>query len=136
LVSNSKVAEVTVEDPNDDFQEMRDLCDVQYLLTQKAFVGVIAPVEKEALESIRKKFKLNKRQIRRCCEIILLSRLDPSDEEAVTDYRLYVKQRIYLQNQDVLEDMESEERIRKLRETYDAVVEDYKELLAKVVKVL
>ena len=43
-----------------------------------------------------------------------------------------MKQRIYAQNKEVLENMEGKEVKEKLQLTYDAVLGDYVELLEKI----
>ncbi len=60
LLDRKDVAEITVEDPNDDFQDMRDLCDVRLLLESKVFHGLSPPIDLEHLEKVRKQFKLSK----------------------------------------------------------------------------
>lgn len=50
----------TVEDPNDDFQDLRDKCDLRYLLEQKAFGGLTLPVAPQISRELAVKFKLSK----------------------------------------------------------------------------
>lgn len=57
---DGKVAEITVEDPNDDFQGMRDVSDVKGLIKSGAFEGCKGSVESVVVEKYRKEFKLNK----------------------------------------------------------------------------
>jgi histone acetyltransferase 1 len=59
-VADANVVEVTVEDPNDDFQGMRDVCDVKRLISKGAFEGMSGSVEGGVMETYRKEFKLNK----------------------------------------------------------------------------
>lgn len=59
-MANASVKEITVEDPNDEFQMLRDKNDVQNLLLNNAFKNVKAPLSKLFLKSITDKFKLCK----------------------------------------------------------------------------
>jgi histone acetyltransferase 1 len=68
----------------------------------------------------------------RCIEILLLKRLKKWDAEAVREYRLFVKKRIYKKNKEVLEDMDLGDRINKLQQTFELVEEDYLEIITKL----
>jgi histone acetyltransferase 1 len=70
--------------------------------------------------------------MRRCAEIVMLSKLNHGDAAQVKEYRLWVKKRIYLQNKEALEDFEKQVRIEKLDETYRALVGDYQELVERL----
>lgn len=48
----------TVEDPNEEFSDMRDKNDFRHLLNDKAFDGLKAPVPKKIIKELRKKYKL------------------------------------------------------------------------------
>jgi histone acetyltransferase 1 len=58
--SNNLLLLLIVEIPNDSFEAIRDKNDLLYLREQKAFEGLVAPVDKNTIDSIRRKFKLNK----------------------------------------------------------------------------
>ncbi|KAJ3205576.1 histone acetyltransferase 1 [Dinochytrium kinnereticum] len=88
----SDVVDFGVEDPNDDFSDLRDLCDFRMLKERDAFAGLKAPVGKDEIEEVRKRTKLSK---------------------------------------EVLMTMEPDERKEKLAETYQAVVEGYRNVLLK-----
>lgn len=60
--------------------------------------------------------------------------LDKSNIQDYKAYQMLVKKRIYVQNQDVLEDMPKDERNSKIHEVYVAVEGDYHEILAKISK--
>ncbi|PHH91409.1 hypothetical protein CDD83_607 [Cordyceps sp. RAO-2017] len=85
--------EFTVEDPNESFDDLRDVCDLAYLRTVPQFdalsldtsvsipeSGSIPPliVGGNALESIRRKTKIAPRQFARVLEMHLMSRLPAS----------------------------------------------------------
>lgn len=47
-----------MEDPNEEFSDMRDKNDFRHLLNDKAFDGLKAPVPKKTIKDLRKKYKL------------------------------------------------------------------------------
>ncbi|KAI8075456.1 acyl-CoA N-acyltransferase [Gilbertella persicaria] len=127
--SRTEICEITVEDPNEEFSDMRDKNDIRYLLEHEAFKGLKAPVSAEKIEQLCSIFKLTNRQTQRCIEMYLLSNVNKLNEEEYKAYRLQVKKRLYSFNFDVLREMEEEERKDKLHQTYLAVEEDYHRLL-------
>ncbi|CDH48914.1 histone acetyltransferase type b catalyticsubunit [Lichtheimia corymbifera JMRC:FSU:9682] len=132
LMTRSEIKEITVEDPNEEFSDMRDKNDFRHLLNDKAFDGLKAPVPKKTIKDLRKKYKLTERQIQRCIEMYLLSKVNKLNREDYKAFRLQVKQRLYLFNLDALQDMEPTEKKEKLHQTYEGVVEDYHRLLEMV----
>ncbi|RIA88041.1 acyl-CoA N-acyltransferase [Glomus cerebriforme] len=131
VLSNLRIKELSVEIPNDSFEAIRDKNDLLYLREQKAFEGLVAPVDKKIIDSIRRKYKFNKRQLLRCLEIELLRKLNKTDAAAYKAYRLQVKERLYNWNKEVLKDIDRAERIEKLKETFEALVGEYQEILLK-----
>ncbi|GBB87356.1 hypothetical protein RclHR1_01380018 [Rhizophagus clarus] len=131
VLSNSRIKELAVEIPNDSFEAIRDKNDLLYIREQKIFEGLVAPVDKNTIDSIRRKYKLNKRQLLRCLEIELLRKLNKSDAAAYKAYRLQVKERLYNWNKEILKDVDRAERIEKLEETFKGLVEEYQEILLK-----
>lgn len=65
--------------------------------------------------------------------MILLLKLDPSNEPVARAYRLAVKRRLYLFNKDTLSQLEEQEKKDKLQETYESVVDSYRRLTEKFV---
>lgn len=96
--SRPEVCEITVEDPNEEFADMRDKNDLRNLVGHAAFKDLKAPVSEETIEELRKSYKLTNRQLQRCMEIYLLSNLNKLNEEDYKSYRLQVKKRLYLFN--------------------------------------
>ncbi|OBZ83912.1 Histone acetyltransferase type B catalytic subunit [Choanephora cucurbitarum] len=127
--SRLDVCEMTVEDPNEEFSDMRDKNDIRYLLEHKALNGLKAPVSAEKIEELCSTFKLTNRQTQRCIEMYLLSNVNKLNSEEYRQYRLQVKARLYTFNFDVLRDMNEEERKERLHQTYLGVEEDYHRLL-------
>ncbi|KAJ3210828.1 histone acetyltransferase 1 [Clydaea vesicula] len=131
------VAEVTVEEPNDTFQELRDKLDCRMLLPLfNKLVKLnesLLPLDDDFLLKIQKKFKLSKKQARRCTEILLLKCLqDSKNLDQIDKFRLFVKRRIYFVNKDCLHDMDKEERIAKIQEVYLNLKDDYEEIIHKL----
>ncbi|KAI8075267.1 acyl-CoA N-acyltransferase [Gongronella butleri] len=126
-----EVCEITVEDPNDSFCDMRDKCDLRHLVSSGALNDVAIPVTRDIIEPLQHKFKLTSRQIQTCIELHLLAQLNKSDKKAYKAYRLQVKQRLYKFNYDALQDMEEEEMQDKLHQTYMGVEQDYQRILER-----
>lgn len=89
-----------------------------------------------------------KRQFQRLTEMLILLHLDPLDAEALKAYRLQVKERLYRFNfvsndygllccclfisypfQEVLVQLDKQERFEKLEETFQNVCDDYARIL-------
>jgi len=62
-------------------------------------------------------------------EMLILRRLDPNDDASLKAYRLQVKERLYRFNFEILITIEKEERLDKLEETFQSVVEGYQHIL-------
>jgi histone acetyltransferase 1 len=91
---------------------------------------VTLPVDRQWVERTRREYKIAPRQFDRCVEMALLHSFHgaaPSRE-----YRLFVKQRLYQRNYEVLKDMEMPEQRDKLATTYDRLTEDYQRIISKV----
>jgi histone acetyltransferase 1 len=120
VIGRPEVAELTVEDPAEAFEDLRDRNDLRYLVAQgvpedPSFLdgvgaGTRGPRAKwEA--AVRKKHKIagvsgrtgtratglirSQRQFDRLLEMLLLRQLDRKDPEKVKNYRLQVKARLY-----------------------------------------
>jgi len=91
-----EVLDITVEDPSEGFQRMRDCVDAGNCLKLASFShdallrGFSYDMELEA----REKLKLNRRQSRRVYEILRLKATDHSNGQQYKAYRLDVKRRL------------------------------------------
>ncbi|EIW85488.1 acyl-CoA N-acyltransferase [Coniophora puteana RWD-64-598 SS2] len=203
VLADPTIAELTVEDPAEAFEDLRDVCDLRELTADARFMdeafspaplvtsetapadefaplaegesapadasgkaprqrtkvrpapaGVPAsmaasgsvglkgkgkgkgrmgpPVDKAWAEKWRKDLKIAGRQFNRLVEMLILRQLEPADERA---YRLHVKERLYRFNFEQLAQIEKQERLEKLEETYQSVKEDYMRILAGVRRV-
>ncbi|CAG8464272.1 1734_t:CDS:2, partial [Racocetra persica] len=132
FLADPRIKDITVEDPSDKFQEIRDKNDIRFLRENKALEGLKAPVDRNVFNELQKKYKLNKRQMARCIEIELLRNLNKTDPVAYKAYRLQVKQRLYLWNEDILRQLDRAERIQKLEETFKGLEEDYHSIILQL----
>ncbi|KAI9142517.1 acyl-CoA N-acyltransferase [Paraphysoderma sedebokerense] len=147
LLSRSDVAQITVEDPNDEFQKLRDICDLKYL-EKKGGLDAI-PVEDgeqkttdwsshvvkfQRVKALIKWLKLSQRQAERIYEMAVLYHLVQrsayiKNSESRRRYRLMVKGRIYRHNKEVLDGLDISERFEKVHETWGNVEEEYEEIV-------
>jgi len=172
IMTHPAISELSVEDPAEAFEDLRDRNDLQMLLANEQFMkegfgtgGVTAshgggrvqkakshirstpmgvsggtkrpgkmgpPVDKAWFEKWRKDLKLASRQFHRLVEMLIMLHLDPADARSARAFRLQVKERIYRLNFEILAQLEKEERLEKLEETFQSVQEDYTRLLAMV----
>ncbi|KAJ2900709.1 histone acetyltransferase 1 [Coemansia aciculifera] len=124
-------ADLTVEDPSEAFDDMRDRNDMRYLLQQDAFAGLEAPVSPATLRQMQERYKISKRQMTRCVEMGLLKSLDKArQKDQYEEYRLFVKRRIYAQNTDLLAGLDDDEKKKKVAESFAAVEDDYHRILS------
>ena len=103
MLASSTCTEITVEDPNESFDDLRDYCDYSTLLSNGTLgqiqlntaidpklsanrIGVRVPtshlLDKPLLESLRHKNKIAPRQFYRLVEMYLLSQIAPSSRQA------------------------------------------------------
>ncbi|KAJ3505125.1 hypothetical protein NLJ89_g7575 [Agrocybe chaxingu] len=162
IVKNPTIVELTVEDPAEAFEDLRDKNDLEMLLAHEQFLeegygpqegaaparktgraeatgealvekGKLGPpVDRAWAEKWRRDLKIAGRQFQRLVEMLILLRLDPSDKASARAYRLQVKERLYRFNFEILAQLELEERYEKLEETFQSVREDYQRILALV----
>ncbi|KAL4065245.1 acyl-CoA N-acyltransferase [Scleroderma citrinum] len=170
VLSRPSVSELTVEDPAEAFEDLRDRNDLRMLLAHEQFMqegfgdssltgshggGRVVkmrsrvraqaissgskgrgkmgpPVDKAWAEKWRKDLKIAGRQFQRLVEMLILLQLDPIDVRGARAFRLQVKERLYRFNFEVLVQLDKEERLEKLEETFQSVREDYLRILTMV----
>jgi len=161
VLSQDHISEITVEDPAEAFEDLRDRNDLKMLLGLRLFmeegfgtngssvggggVGPIRrtkssssagkmgpPVNKAWAEKWRIELKIAGRQFNRLVEMLQLLRLDPLDARGFKAFRIQVKERLYRFNYEILVQLEKQERLDKLEETFQNVVEDYRRILAMI----
>ncbi|KAA1071419.1 histone acetyltransferase 1 [Puccinia graminis f. sp. tritici] len=137
LLTRPEVAELTLEDPSESFEDLRDREDLKLLFDNKVFdekpLNELVPVPSEWYEKTRTKWKLANRQFARLLEMALrwkFTTLEESDNTKLERlYRIAVKERLYRFNYDSLVDLSKEERREKLQDTFQNVMDDYDRLL-------
>ncbi|KAJ2558953.1 histone acetyltransferase 1 [Coemansia sp. RSA 1933] len=131
VLRTPEYVDLTVEDPSESFDDMRDRNDMRLLLDRHAFDGLEAPVDAQTINRMQTEYKLSRRQTVRCMEIGLLRVLDKvKNPDAYSRYRLFVKRRIYAQNTDLLADLDDAEKKEKVSESFAAVEDDYHRILS------
>ncbi|XP_059051730.1 histone acetyltransferase type B catalytic subunit [Achroia grisella] len=91
-----EVVDITVEDPSQDFQRIRDYVDAKNCENLPAFqpAKLLQGFSTEMANQACSKFKINKKQARRVYEILRLKNTNTSDKTAYLAYRLVVKNRL------------------------------------------
>ncbi|POW01410.1 hypothetical protein PSTT_12471 [Puccinia striiformis] len=129
LLARPEVAELTLEDPSESFEDLRDKEDLKLLFE----INELIPVSSEWYEATRTKWKLANRQFARLLELALrwkFTALKESDDGKLERlYRIAVKERLYRFNYDSLVDLSKEERREKLQDTFQNVMDDYDRIL-------
>lgn len=156
------VIEVTVEDPNEAFDDMRDVTDLLMLRQKPEFTALMlntdiriprqgaAPrgvVHEVKAEETRCLYRIAPRQFSRVLEMHLMSKLPDSVRPTLAEdtdrprptkaetheydlWKLFVKQRLYRHNKELLSQLDRSERIDKLNETLGSVELEYARLVA------
>ncbi|KAJ2351957.1 histone acetyltransferase 1 [Coemansia sp. RSA 2618] len=133
VVGSSEYADLSVEDPSEAFDDMRDRNDMRYLLEHKAFEHIEgAPVSPVVVSELQRKHKLSKRQMTRCLEMAILRKIKSEKSAEFCAFRLFVKRRIYAQNTDLMQDLDAEGKKQKVADAFAAVVDDYRRLLSLI----
>ncbi|XP_004537047.1 histone acetyltransferase type B catalytic subunit [Ceratitis capitata] len=150
--SQKNVIDMTVEDPSEDFQRLRNFVDARLCLGLKSFAsGVIKKgFNKEMIREARETHKLNPRQCRRVYEILRLYYTNLNDYDDYHAYRLDVKRRlnaVYYKQLNDIKKMEKakvdtewlrarlptpSQRIEQLQEEYAQVENAYKQIIQKL----
>ncbi|GAV54867.1 hypothetical protein ZYGR_0AS01900 [Zygosaccharomyces rouxii] len=122
---NDDILEITVEDPNESFDDLRDRNDLERLYKEKFFdlVPEQGEIAEQWIETERRKHKLEKRQFHRLIEMILAYKNSEN-------YRSQVKKRLYTKNFDALYDMEEEDRKDALQKSFMLLSDDYKRIIS------
>ncbi|CAG9568008.1 unnamed protein product [Danaus chrysippus] len=96
FIVQPEVVDITVEDPSESFQRIRDFVDVKNCESLPAFqpMKLLQGFSPEMINQARSKFKINKKQARRVYEILRLKNTNTSDKAAYLTYRLDVKNRL------------------------------------------
>lgn len=135
LLQRSDIAELTIEDPSEAFQDMRDKVDYRTLTAADTFKDVKAPIplslhgKKDWRESTRREWKLAPRQFARVLEMALRrdilrsavaltdggiaspsKRMLKAHDADEKEYRLLVKERLARMNYELIAPMSRSEK--------------------------
>ncbi|XP_046546607.1 histone acetyltransferase type B catalytic subunit-like [Haliotis rubra] len=94
--SSSDVLDITVEDPSENFQRLRDFVDVKNCMELTSFEPdrLYLGFSEDMVIEAQKKLKLSRRQTRRVYEMLRLRATDASNKEMYRQYRLDIKKRL------------------------------------------
>ena len=94
--ANKLVIDMTVEDPSENFQRLRDFVDCKNCLQLECFKGkkILDGLTNIMTDEAHSKLRINKKQIRRVYEILRLKATDIYNEAQYKKYRLFVKNRL------------------------------------------
>ncbi|KAK7495641.1 hypothetical protein BaRGS_00013088, partial [Batillaria attramentaria] len=96
MMGRSEVLDITVEDPSENFQRLRDFVDAHNCQKLASFQpeSLLKGFSESMAAEAQSKLKLSKRQARRVYEILRLKITDESNVEMYRQYRLDVKRRL------------------------------------------
>ncbi|QEU61620.1 Hat1 [Kluyveromyces lactis] len=126
-MNDLSVVEITVEDPNESFDDLRDRCDFERVINKNSLADCPneLPINIDWITKKQAQLKLEKRQFMRILEMFLLYQKSPN-------YRLQLKKRIYEKNFEALMDMDESLKKDKLQTAFQSLTEDYNRILSKV----
>lgn len=155
--NNSSTVDITVEDPSENFQRMRDILNCKMCLQLESFSSnnLKKGWSKEMASEAQKKYKFSAKQTRRIYEILRLKFTDRTNADEYRDYRLFIKQRLNAPYHKQIYDIERlrkkkliteanyatlmkanqvprEYRTKLLSTDYDKIEEEYKEIIEKL----
>lgn len=121
-----EVIDITVEDPSDDFQRLRDFVDVKN--SEKLFTSQPERLHEGFPKActMLKTLKLSKKQIRRVYEILRLHFTNVDNVEEYKNYRLEIKKRLNKPYQKEQDDMKRFKRFFGLKENEEVPAEAMK----------
>lgn len=112
--SQPRVVDITVEDPSDDFQRLRDFLDARNCSRLPSFQPCMLQegFQEEMTAEAKSKLKINKKQARRVYEILRLRMTDVHNSEQYRLYRLDVKNRLNIPYQ------KEQQELKRYKERY------------------
>lgn len=149
---DENIIEITVEDPSDDFQSVRNYIDAKICRKLPPFSveKLRQGFSKEMVKEAREKGKINSIQCRRVYEILRLLHTNRNDDAEYREYRLDIKKRlnmIYIKQRRDLEKLEKrgmdttsmklaltpqQERIEQLAEEYKICEQEYERVVKRL----
>ncbi|KAK2187191.1 hypothetical protein NP493_176g03011 [Ridgeia piscesae] len=151
--SRSNILDITVEDPSEQFQRLRDFVDARNCLKLSCFAPkkLRRGFSDEMLKEAREKLRLNKKQTRRIYEILRLKATNCNELKEYTAYRIDIKRRLNLpfqkngrefeklrrtlkpnELQATMTAVSGEQRLEILEEQYQECVREYMHVLDRI----
>jgi len=151
--SNPDIKDITVEDPSENFQRVRDFVDARNCSKLDSFSAkcLREGFSEDMIRDARFKLRINKKQARRIYEILRLKATDQSNKEQVKGYRLDIKKRLNMPFQKNGRDFEKlkralqptelsavmanttlEQRMEYLQKTYLEITDEYKHVIERL----
>ncbi|XP_059160835.1 histone acetyltransferase type B catalytic subunit-like [Physella acuta] len=120
--SKPEILDITVEDPSENFQRVRDYVDAKNCQKLKSFQAgeLLKGFSHEMVHEAQTKLKLSKLQARRVYEILRLKATDQSNKDMFRAYRLDVKRRLnipFLKNRRTYQKLEKSLNAEELTQT-------------------
>lgn len=135
MLNDTSVCELTIEDPSEAFDGLRDACDLRRVTSADGALAravaerrLDAPIDRTWSEETRAAYKMAPRQWARMLEMLALLHLDASDAAQLRAYRLQVKARLFRVNREILMQIPRVQRLEKLHETFESVMDEYAEI--------
>ncbi|KAL4228701.1 histone acetyltransferase 1 [Mactra antiquata] len=150
---DSDILDITVEDPSENFQRLRDYVDARNCMKLKSFQPekLYEGFDDDMPHEARLKLKLNRKQSRRIYEILRLKCTSEADKEKFKQYRLDVKRRLNIPFQKngrdfeklqkalkpeelstTLSCMSMEQRHQYLEKAFEEEIEQYKHVIERL----
>ncbi|XP_014218476.1 histone acetyltransferase type B catalytic subunit [Copidosoma floridanum] len=117
-MKNELVKDITVEDPSEDFQRLRDYVDCTNCCTLSSFSKdkLMQGFNEAMATEARKHFKINKKQARRVYEILRLKATNLHNSDEYRSYRLDIKNRLNIPYKKEENDQKKLELAKKSKE--------------------
>lgn len=137
-LKDEKIIEIVIEDPNESFDDLRDRNDFVRLVDNKLIdldeLSVELASDKAWFNKLKTSQKLEKRQLSRLLEMLLLYKLKKHNNNNLSKkkIRLLIKRRLYEKNKEALLTLDQPTRLDKLQTAYDALEQDYYRIVGPI----
>ncbi|KXN67456.1 acyl-CoA N-acyltransferase [Conidiobolus coronatus NRRL 28638] len=131
------VIDFGVEEPNNDFSDVRDLSDLKTIINSPTYETLTLPYDEELIQTIYKTFKFSKKQVHRALELAHMYKVFSIKDKieymkSYNEFKLQVKRRLYKVNSVGLSHLSAFEMKYQLDELFTKFVDDYIRLVKKL----
>lgn len=127
------IKEICVEDPNESFDDLRDRCDLMNLSKNSDFITQLTqlklPYTQEWFNSQKLTLKIEKRQLQRLIEMLLIKLYQLKQISNKKSLRIQIKKRIYWKNKESLLELDQASQIDKLQTAFEGLEQDYERIM-------